>query len=165
MSTELAETPIMGRRFRPRWATTTATTTQNEFPDISVASQVTQSLVEGTHTYVAVAYARKKLHSLPPSVGRLLLFEGAPEQVGHVEDAIATSTLVPYLLAANSAWSALFSHSQYRSLLPSVLDGDEILNWDAAIEVAPERPFGTLLVTFKYAGRGRPTPVENPWDD
>src|SRR5207244_3343401 len=84
--------PIMGRRFRPRWATTTATTTQNEFPDISVASQVTQSLVEGTRTYVAVAYARKKLHSLPPSVGRLLLFEGAPEQVGHVEDAIATST-------------------------------------------------------------------------
>ncbi|HVP46882.1 MAG TPA: hypothetical protein VMT32_09870 [Bryobacteraceae bacterium] len=47
---------------------------------------------------------------------------------------------------------------------PSKFYADELLDWDAAIEVAPMRPSGTLMVTLKYAGRATPSPVMDPWD-
>src|ERR1700674_4766792 len=45
---------------------------------------------------------------------------------------------------------------------PSSFYPDELLNWDFAVEAAPRRPAGTLTVTLKYAGRGTPTPFEDP---
>jgi hypothetical protein len=50
------------------------------------------------------------------------------------------------------------------SLVPSKFDEDELLDWDAAIEVAPARPSGTLTVTLEYAGRATPSPTRDPWD-
>ena len=47
---------------------------------------------------------------------------------------------------------------------PSKFYADEMLDWDAAIEVAPIRPSGTLTVTLKYAGRATPSPTRDPWD-
>lgn len=47
---------------------------------------------------------------------------------------------------------------------PSKFYEDELLDWDAAIEVAPMRPSGTLTVTLEYAGRGTPSPTTDPWD-
>lgn len=39
---------------------------------------------------------------------------------------------------------------------------DELLDWDMTINIAPKRPSGTLMVTLKYAGRGKPSPAEAP---
>ena len=47
---------------------------------------------------------------------------------------------------------------------PSQFYVDELLDWDAAIEVAPMRPSGTLTVTLDYAGRSTPSPTRDPWD-
>jgi hypothetical protein len=47
---------------------------------------------------------------------------------------------------------------------PSKFYGDELLDWDAAIKVAPMRPSGTLAVTLEYAGRATPSPTRDPWD-
>jgi hypothetical protein len=47
---------------------------------------------------------------------------------------------------------------------PSKFYADELLDWDAAIEVAPIRPSGTLTVTLEYAGRATPSPTWDPWD-
>jgi hypothetical protein len=49
-------------------------------------------------------------------------------------------------------------------LTPSKFYEDELLDWDAAIEVAPIRPSGTLTVTLAYAGRATPSPTREPWD-
>lgn len=37
---------------------------------------------------------------------------------------------------------------------------DDWEDWDACIEEAPKRPSGTLEVTLKYGGRGRPRAVD-----
>jgi hypothetical protein len=47
---------------------------------------------------------------------------------------------------------------------PSKAYVDELLDWDAFIKVAPVRPSGTLMVTLEYGGRGKPTPLRDPWD-
>ena len=39
----------------------------------------------------------------------------------------------------------------------------EILNDDVMIEVAPERPCGTIRVKLVYAGRSTPIPADDPW--
>lgn len=52
-----------------------------------------------------------------------------------------------------------------KEITPSLVYSDEILNWDATIEVAPRRPSGMLSVTLEYGGRGTPTPIENWKED
>ena len=47
---------------------------------------------------------------------------------------------------------------------PSKAYVDELLDWDEFIKVAPARPAGTIMVTLEYGGRGRPTPLRDPWD-
>ncbi len=39
----------------------------------------------------------------------------------------------------------------------------DILNDDVMIEVAPERPCGTIRVKLVYAGRSTPIPADDPW--
>ena len=39
----------------------------------------------------------------------------------------------------------------------------DVLNDDVMIEVAPERPGGTIRVTLAYEGRSTPIPAEDPW--
>ena len=163
MIAELVEAPVFGRVFKRRWATGTTTTTDNALPDISIASAAV-SRPEANLIYVALPYSRK-LDSLPPNIGRAVPVEGVLEQVGNVEDAIATSHLFPLRVLSIGSLGLLFNSSYHRSLLPSQVHASEILNWDAAIEVAPKRPSGKLTVTLRYAGRGTPSPVENPWDD
>jgi hypothetical protein len=51
----------------------------------------------------------------------------------------------------------------YWLVAPSHVYLNEMLDWDAAIEVAPRRPSGTLSVTLEYGGRGTPTAFED-WD-
>lgn len=48
--------------------------------------------------------------------------------------------------------------------IPSESYLDELLDWDAALEVAPARPSGKLTVTLAYAGRATPSPTRDPWD-
>ena len=148
------QAPVVGMRMRPRWATTTATSMESEFPEMSGASEADQR-PDKMDVFAVVPYVRiGSALSLPASVGRALMFEGTHEQVGAMEDAIGSSFIVPPLLSGS-----------YRRLLPGVFCQEEIWNWDAAIEVAPKRPSGSLTVTLEYAGRGIPTPVETPWDD
>jgi hypothetical protein len=42
------------------------------------------------------------------------------------------------------------------------LAGDR-LDWDAHIPIAPKRRSGSIRVELEYGGRGKPTPVEDPW--
>ena len=69
-------------------------------------------------------------------------------------------------LSDNRPESRILSPSSIteRSPTPSKFYADELLDWDAAIEVAPMRPSGTLTVTLEYAGRGTPSPTRDPWD-
>lgn len=54
--------------------------------------------------------------------------------------------------------------TEHRWLTPSKFYADELLDWAAALEVAPMRPSGTLTVTLEYAGRATPSPTVDPWD-
>jgi len=36
---------------------------------------------------------------------------------------------------------------------------DQLLDWEASIELPPARPKGTVQVQLQYAGRSRPLPV------
>jgi hypothetical protein len=158
----LAEAAVIRRGFSRPWATTTTTTIEDEQPDISIASEVAphHSIAED----MLVAWITQRMfRPVPPSTGKVLLFEGAPEQVGLFEDAIGSSRAVPHYLAS-PAWNSLLAPPHHRALLPSMVYRDEVLNWDVAIDVPPERRSGTLTVTLKYAGRDTPTPVEDPWD-
>lgn len=56
------------------------------------------------------------------------------------------------------------SVGEQRWLTPSKFYADELLDWDAAIEIAPVRPSGTIEVTLAYAGRATPSPTRDPWD-
>lgn len=47
---------------------------------------------------------------------------------------------------------------------PSKFYPDELLDWDAALQIEPSRPSGTIMVTLKYAGRDVPASVVDPWD-
>ena len=38
-----------------------------------------------------------------------------------------------------------------------------ILNDDVMIDVAPDRPSGTIRVKLVYAGRSLPIPADDPW--
>ena len=43
------------------------------------------------------------------------------------------------------------------------VDEFDILNDDVLIEVAPDRPCGTIRVKLVYAGRSMPIPADEPW--
>ena len=71
------------------------------------------------------------------------------------------------LLSENRPESRILSpicETAQRRPIPSGFYADELLDWDAAIEVAPTRPSGTLTVTLEYAGRATPSPTVAPWD-
>jgi len=49
------------------------------------------------------------------------------------------------------------------STTPGITEED-ILDWDAHIETPPAPSVsGTIKVRFKYIGRSKPIPIENPW--
>lgn len=57
------------------------------------------------------------------------------------------------------------SSVEENSLTPSKFFVDELLDWDAAIEVAPTRLSGTLVARLEYDGRATPSPTGEPWND
>ncbi len=40
---------------------------------------------------------------------------------------------------------------------------EDRLDWDAHIPIAPKRRSGSIRVDLEYGGRGKPTPVDDPW--
>lgn len=42
-------------------------------------------------------------------------------------------------------------------------EDEDILDWDAYIEAPPPRRSGTIKVRFKYIGRSKPIPIDDPW--
>jgi hypothetical protein len=162
MSMALAEAPVVVQRLRPNWETTTTSSVAKELPDVSGASEV-MPRIGWAVSFPVIPYARLRSRSLPPRIGRSLLFEAGLEQVGYIEDATATSGILPNFLPPLVA-SSLFRYSQYRSPVPAPIYGDEMLDWETVIEVAPNRVSGTLAVTLEYTGRGTPMPVDDSWD-
>jgi hypothetical protein len=49
--------------------------------------------------------------------------------------------------------------------VPPPLEGADVLDWDASIDVPPPRRSGTVRVSLDRAGRSRPFPVEDPASD
>lgn len=49
--------------------------------------------------------------------------------------------------------------------VPSDIDPEEVLDWDAGIEVAPLRPTRRIKVRLRDLGRDKPLPIEDPHDD
>jgi hypothetical protein len=158
MSTEVIDAPIARRGLRPHWATTTTTTFESDIQYVSVASEAART---PTVIYLEVPYARMKFDSLPPTVGKMVLVEGAIEQVGQLEDVLASSGLHPRFPIIG-AWRTL--SAERTRISPSQSYRDEMLDWDVSIEVAPKRPSGTIAVTLNYSGRGKPTAFNDPWD-
>lgn len=71
------------------------------------------------------------------------------------------------LLSENRPESGILSPiaaAPQRWRTPSKFYAEELLDWDAAIEVAPVRPSGTVTVMLEYAGRATPSPTRDPWD-
>jgi hypothetical protein len=157
-----AEAPVIRTGLSPRWGRTTTTTIEVGEPNIPATSEIAPKHIVPTHFLVAWL-AQRTLRVVPQNIGRVLLYEGAPNQVGIFEDAIAGSNILSHSLAS-SFWNCFSIPSYCRALLPSAVDQNEVLNWDAAIEVPPSRPSGTIAVTLKYAGRAKPTPVDDPLD-
>lgn len=58
--------------------------------------------------------------------------------------------------------------ARFQQSLPNssitTLGSEEILDWDAHIEMPPPpRQSGTIKVRFKYMGRSKPIPIDDPW--
>lgn len=51
------------------------------------------------------------------------------------------------------------------SITPAIHEAEEdMLDWDAHIETPPlPRRSGTVKVRFKYVGRSKPIPIDDPW--
>jgi hypothetical protein len=51
------------------------------------------------------------------------------------------------------------------SIAPAIYEAEEdLLDWDAHIETPPPpRRSGTIKVRFKYIGRSKPIPINDPW--
>jgi len=58
-----------------------------------------------------------------------------------------------------------FQKDIYDAVLGSVIEEKEnLLDWDAYIEMPPPpRQSSTVKVRFKYIGRSKPIPIEDPW--
>ena len=58
-----------------------------------------------------------------------------------------------------------FQKDIYNAVLGSVIEEKEnLLDWDAYIEIPPPpRQSSTVKVRFKYIGRSKPIPIEDPW--
>jgi hypothetical protein len=52
-----------------------------------------------------------------------------------------------------------------KSVIVSVREADEVLiDWDAHIETPPSPKLsGTIKARFKYIGRSKPIPIDDPW--
>lgn len=40
---------------------------------------------------------------------------------------------------------------------------ENVLDWDARIEIPPPRRSGTIRVKLEYKGRSKPIPIDDPW--
>lgn len=49
--------------------------------------------------------------------------------------------------------------------IPPAVEPEELLDWDACIEVDPPRPTRRIRVTLRDLGRDKPLPVEDPRND
>lgn len=49
--------------------------------------------------------------------------------------------------------------------VPLEIVPEEVLDWDAGIEVAPLRPTRRIKVRLRDLGRDKPLPIEDPHDD
>ncbi len=49
--------------------------------------------------------------------------------------------------------------------VPLENDPEEVLDWEAGIEVAPLRPTRRIKVRLRDLGRDKPLPVDDPRDD
>ncbi len=58
-----------------------------------------------------------------------------------------------------------FQKDKYDAVLKSVIEEKEnLLDWDAYIEIPPStHQSSTVKVRFKYIGRSKPIPIEDPW--
>jgi len=164
---DLAETELMRGGLRRYWGRTTTTTIEDEEPDVSISSEVAPECVSG-HLFIALM-PQNVLRPISPNFGKILVFQSAPQEVVLVGTGTATLFGVGNPVTTSNLLSSLHAehaeHAQHARLLRPVANyEEEVLNWDAAIAVAPKRPSGTVSVTLKYAGRGSPTPMEDPWD-
>ena len=162
MSTAVAAAPVVARGLMPNWATTTTTTIEKDLANVLTTSEVDRR--PEWSIFAVIPYARLRSRSFPPRAGIAVLLEGAIEQVGYAEDAVASSSLIPHF-GAVSVRTSEHGYPCYRPLLASPDYGDEILDWDAAVEATPIRASGTIAVTLEHAGRGVPLPFDGPWDD
>lgn len=58
-------------------------------------------------------------------------------------------------------WAAFVS--AYRQPHHRLVEEDELLDWDFAIEAAPARPGGLIEVTLQFEGCDEPFPEDDPW--
>jgi hypothetical protein len=160
---DVAQAAVVRRGFSPRWGKTTTTTIEDEQPDISTASEEAPQHAVWGHLFVA-RLAQRMESPVPPRIGKILLIEAAPEEVGLFEDTVGSSGIVSDFFNV-LAWSyvAVVPHRR-PPVESSAFYADELLDWDFAVETAPKRPTGTLTVTLKYVPRGNSAPFEDPGD-
>ena len=59
-------------------------------------------------------------------------------------------------------WAELLANFTQR--VPSVVESEELLDWDATIATPPPRASTTIYACVRYRGRPKPKPIEDPWD-
>jgi hypothetical protein len=154
---DIAEARVATKGFKRHWGRTTSTAIEDEQPDISISSEAAPQNAASRHLFIAWM-PQNMFEAAPPSLGKVLVFEGAPEQVAVFGTGVASSHVIPDFIDPSGLIS-LLGTPHCRAALPSRGYEDEVLNWDVAIQVAPKRPSGTLAVTLKYAGRGLPIDI------
>lgn len=102
------------------------------------------------------------------TIGRYITFPFSVEEEPKISKPSVQDTAVSLQLLfeekIESGITQEFADIQQQRLAFPAYSEEDILNWEAIIEVPPPRPSGTIRVKLKYKGRSKPTPIENPWE-
>ena len=152
------DTLLARRGIRSGWSDRTTTTLNfdDDTPEVSISSQAPPAsfLHELAVAWITMQ-ARKSasLHLerlLPETAAQLIFFD---------EDTFSARTRV-----TSDALYSCFAPGYKLLKAPTATYEHDVLNWEAAIDVAPPRPSGKISVILRNAGRGGPSPVSDPWE-
>lgn len=147
--------PVVAQELNAKTSARTTTTVQEDLPNVSGSWEAVRS--EWPVSFGVVPYVPLISRGLPVHAGKAMLLEGTLQQIGYPENASASSSVFESRVMAKTRGIPRFNP-------PSFYEQD-IVDWDAALEVAPNRTSRMLTVKIKYTGRGTPLPLENDWED
>ena len=147
--------PVVAQELKAKISARTTTTVQEDLPNVSGSWEAVR--VDWPVSFGVVPYVRLVSRGLPVHAGKAILLEGTLEQIGYPAAAAVSSSVIESQIMAKTRGIPRFTPPSFHEL--------DVVDWDAALEVAPNRTSRMLTVKIKYTGRGTPLPLENDWSD